>query len=276
MSDEATRELFPPASPAVVSPPPRRARRRRRIVSEIHFSQLKKLALSPAHFKHALETPHEQTPAMRFGSLVHALVLGGKYVVYDGERRGNAWQEFQASTLCKLIVTAKELERAKPVANAVKRDPVAAPLLAGATERAWKTRMFGRMCAGRIDVAGAFFNVDLKTTNTAEPERFSRACLKLAYPAQLAWYRDARRRLGERVDESFIIGVETSPPFPVVVFKLTERALEEGAKLNRLWLERLQCCEESGEWPGYAQSVLPLDVPDDIEGLIIDGEEIEA
>lgn len=125
-------------------------------------------------------------------------------------------------------------------------------------------------------MSGAYWLADLKTTSTADPARFAAACLRLAYHAQMAFYRSARRAMGERCDDAFIIGVETSAPIPSDRFPALRSALEEGAKPERARCERLAVCEDSDEWPGYAQSVLPLDVPDDIEGLIIDGEEIEA
>lgn len=60
------------------------------------------------------------------------------------------------------------------------------------------------------------------------------------------------------------------------MLRLTPRALEEGEKLNRSWIERLDGCELADEWPGYTQSILDLDVPDDAsDALLIDGEEVE-
>lgn len=239
----------------------------------LHWSILKRMAQSPAHLLHAYMHPTEPTAAMRFGTLVHALVLGGDVVVYEGERRGNAWRDFAEAHEGRTIVTAKERDAAARVADAVLASTVAAPLLVGERERAWQASLYGRRCGGRIDVAGAAATVELKTTNDAEPYRFQRACLRMGYAAQLAWYQDARRELGEDPGEAFIVGVETKAPYPVTVLRVTPRALDGGRKLNRLWVERLEACEASDEWPGYAQSVLDLDVVEDA-GLIIDGEEL--
>lgn len=240
---------------------------------ELHWSQLRHIDKSPAHYLAALKEPREQTPAMRFGTLVHALVLGGQYVVYDGERRGKVWAEFQAANEGAFIVTASEHERARYVAETVRRDPVAKPLLEGITELAWERQLYGRHCAGRADVfkKGSHL-VDLKTTADAHPERFSRHALKFGWHGQLAFYRDALEHRGP----CFIIAVETAAPYAVTVLELTERALLEGDKLNRLWLERLAACEAIDHWPGYVQMAWPLDIVED-SGLIIgDEEEIAA
>ncbi|HYF25325.1 MAG TPA: hypothetical protein VD931_06265, partial [Baekduia sp.] len=57
--------------------------------------------------------------------------------------------------------------------------------------------------------------------------------------------------------------------------RLTSRALEQGERLWRLWFERFQVCEQSGYWPAYAESVVDLDVPDDVE-LTFSDEALEA
>lgn len=245
------------------------------MIPELHFSTLKLMAKSPAHVKAAIDNEWAPTRAMNLGTLIHSLVLGGDVVVYEGQRRGKAWEAFEEEHDGRFIVTRKEHDDARRAADAVQRHPIAGPLLDGRKEWAWRTMLHGRPCAGRIDVAGLRATVDLKSTNDAEPFRFQRACLRMGYHAQLAWYQDARRMLGEDPGDAYIIGVETKAPFAVTVLRVTPRALLEGQKLNRLWLERLAACEAADEWPGYVQSIVDLDVAEDA-GLIIDGEEVEA
>jgi len=243
-------------------------------IEELHFSDLKQMAKSPAHVRHAVETGWTPARYLTIGTLAHAILLGGDYVVFEGQRRGKAWEAFEAEHEGWTIATRKEFDEAEAMAHAVLAHPVAVRLLDGEKERAWAATMYGRKCAGRIDVSGRA-TVELKTTNDAEPGRFQRQCLRMGYHAQLAWYQDARRALGEDPGEAFIIGVESKAPFPVTIFRLTPRALLEGQKLNRLWVERLAACEAADEWPGYVQSVVDLDIAEDA-GLIIDGEEVEA
>lgn len=243
-------------------------------IEELHFSTLKLMAKSPAHLRHAVETGWKPTRSMNVGTIAHAILLGGDLVVFDGRRQGKKWEEFEAAHDDQTIVTRTEYDQADAMAASVARHHIASRLLIGDHERPWVATMYGRKCAGRIDVAGPH-TVELKTTNDAEPGRFQRQCLRMAYHAQLAWYQDARRALGEAPGEAYIIGVESKAPYPVTVLHLTERALLEGRKLTRLWLERLAACEAADEWPGYVQSVVELDIVEDA-GLVIDGEEVEA
>lgn len=240
----------------------------------VHFTDLKKINDSPAHYLAAVRGEFQDTPSMRLGRLVHQIVLGGPpSAVWDGERRGKAWQEFQAANEGREIVVRKEVDQATRIANAVMSDPIAAPFLVGRTEVPVEWTMNGRRCATRgIDVLGDGFISDLKTTNTAHPHRFRGAALRMGYHAQLSFYREAAASLGVSVDVGYLIAVETKEPFAVTVHRLRLPALDEGAKLIRLWMERLVACEEVNEWPGYVQDVVEFECGEDF-GIIIDGEE---
>lgn len=62
----------------------------------VHFSELKQLARSPAHYRHAILTPRVTTPAIRRGLIVDRLIFEqGDCPIYPGDdRRGNAWDAF--------------------------------------------------------------------------------------------------------------------------------------------------------------------------------------
>lgn len=244
----------------------------------VHFSQLRHLAKSPAHYKAALDAPHVDTPAFRLGRLVHTLVLGGpEVVVWDGgQRRGKEWAEFQKTHDGLEIVTADEMETAQGMADSVLGCGDARDLLAGEHERIFNWSIGGRECAGRLDVLGPDFITELKTTTDAEPERFGRTATRLGYHAQLTWYLDGATAAGiGEPYRAYVIAIEKAPPYVVTPLELTPRALDMGRRTYRLWFERLLVCEASDAWPGYVQGIYPLDVPDDLN-LIIDGEEIAS
>jgi hypothetical protein len=227
------------------------------------------MARSPAHYRAAVEEPDGwTTPARLFGTLVHAIVLGADFVVFPGKaRRGKEWTAFAAANEGRPIVTTPEYDRAMACAESVLRHPVAAPLLRGRREVDLEWSVLGRACAGRLDVIGSGFITDVKTTTCASPGWFRYQAMKLGYHAQLSWYREGALQNGHRVDYTYITAIETRPPFPVTVMQPTPRALEEGEKLTRTWMERLLACEAANEYPEYAQTIVELDVPDDVELL---------
>jgi hypothetical protein len=293
--------------------------------AEIHFSRLKLMALSPAHFK-AAEELNEETPARRMGSLVHALVLGGDLIVFDGARTGNAWKSFKALIAGEpflifdgphrgkaweavrdraaedgsAIVTSADLEaaergravyakaaiedrrvppivsiaeydRANACAEVVRRHPLAAELLLGERECGLQWRFLNRDCAGHLDVLGPLRVVEVKTSALAEPMWFQRQAIRMGYHGQCAWYREGARQNGFAIGDCFVIAIEVRPPFAVTCLRLTDRALEEGEKLCRIWMERLLTCEAANVWPEYVQSIVELDVPGEVD--LIFGEE---
>lgn len=258
---------------AAVPDPPEdteRAERDPRLMP-VRFSNLKRMGESPAHYLAGLREPHRSSDAQRFGSLVHAVLLGGDVLVWEADRRGKAWTAFRDAHPDELIVTASERDRAHRCADAVHARPDADELMVGNHELPVDWRIGDRACSSRIDVLGWTHVAELKTAHTTRPEKFKRDCLGYAYHAQLAWYRMAAAHRGRKVERAGIVGVETKPPYAVTVLHLTARALDAGERMVRLWYEQLLQCEASGQWPGYCQSPLDLDVDGDSE-ITIDGE----
>jgi hypothetical protein len=246
----------------------------------VHFSNLKQLAKSAAHYRHAITAGVDETRAMRIGSCTHAFVLGGRYHLYEGERRGKAWAQFKAEhDDGATIVTSSEHAEASAIADAVLANPDAARLLSGPyeTEKSLQWSWLGRECEGRVDLIGPNFIADLKVTSSAELRKFEAHAIRMGWHAQLPWYQRGAGR-DPVTSESYLIAVESSAPHCVVVRQLTERAADAGDRMCRLWMEQLLGCEAVNQWPGYAQSIVPLDLPEwadteDLE-LTIDGEAV--
>jgi len=244
----------------------------------VHWSQLRHMRESPATYLHHLTDPITATTAMRFGSLVHALVLGKaprSFVVFDKPRRGNAWKDFKGSHDGLEIVTADEWERASNAADAVKTDAVCGPLLKqGVRESTIEWEVAGRTCAGTPDLNGGIL-VDLKVTPMLNPLKFPWHARKMGWAIQAVWYLDGLEATGETVSDAYLIAVDPKPPHLCVAYYLTERTIELGRKSWRTLFEKLLVCEKSNEWPGYAQSFVPLDLDDEEFELTIQGEAVE-
>jgi hypothetical protein len=250
------------------------------------------MALSPAHYLQACidaaEGKRKATRAMNIGTIGHRLLLGQRdghrIVKWDGERRaGNVWKEFEAANEGCDIVTAREWAAAELVAQAVREDSVAGPLLSGARYEVplkWTDGSIACATDG-VDVIGRGFIADLKFTNSAEPQKFQRHALNMAWPWQMAFYADGA--IANRIDIGMgvlLIAAECQPPYPVTVHILDAPLLEHGRKTYRGWLERLRVCEENDYWPAYANGIVPFTLPpwldEDTAGIAGDDDEAAA
>lgn len=239
----------------------------------VRWSELKHIRRSPAHYRYACEKGVTETSAMRVGAYVHQLVLGGirKFRVYDGVRRGSSWEMFQAANETATILTLAEWAQATEIARAVHECEAAVRILDGIRERTIEWEVAGRFCIGTPDVAGESFVADLKVTNDASPSRFPWHARRQGWLGQLEWYANG---LGG-VAEAFLVAVESKPPYPVVVYMLTEAARDVGQRQWRSYFETLRVCEEADSWPGYSQGIAVLDVADEEDvSLTVNGEEM--
>jgi len=240
------------------------------------FSELKKMALSPLHYKYACENKTEATRSMSIGTIAHAIVLGEradkKLVVWEGVRRGKLWDEFATEHKDDDIVTSSEWTSGEQIAEAVVKHPEAARLLTGKREVPMQWEHAGMAFATRgVDVIGDGFITELKSTQSAEPSRFSRLSINMFYHCQMVLYRQgaAELKLVAPGADLFIVGVESKPPYPVSVLHITQPVIELAAKTLALWCERLRSCQENDYWPGYSEAVVEMGLPawmsDDVE-----------
>lgn len=262
----------------------------------IHFTTLRHMAQSPAHFKAhfdardpaleeklevgeplraALPAVDKSTPAMNIGIAVHNLVLLGRaeFLVWDGKRQGNDWKEFAAQHEGKTILNETEFATAQAVADAAMKNTDLRRLVEGTLfeqrELSMQWQVGDRACAGRADAVLSHtmgYVFELKTSSSSEPNKTRRHALSMGYHAQLAWYQNGCKQNGFQVPDAFMGVVETKPPYPVTVFKLTPRLLEDGERLWRSWFEMMRVCEDAHHWPEYTQAIIPLDV-DEMMGM---------
>ena len=203
---------------------------------------------------------------MRFGTLVHALVLtpatfGDEFVLADSiNRRTNAGKAEHAALAAtgKQIVTAKEYRAALEIVKAIRRHPVAGTLFnAGEPEKILTVaREPHRLpLKGRLD----WLNpqpaiVELKTATDASPAGFLRAVYRHGYHLSAAYYRMlVGRTTGTpeaAIPHTFVVA-ETKYPYAVAVYPSSERLLAEGRDLWETALARFDECWINDDWPSY-------------------------
>lgn len=244
----------------------------------LRFGQLKQFARAPVHFLEARAVETVPTPDMERGSGVHAVVLGtSKVTAYPGkQRRGKEWEAFEAEHAGEVIVTAAAYERVMGMAEAIWSDKQAMDLLFRQGTVAEKTLLFdhmGKHCRATPDVRHPDYIVEVKSSSTTEPEKFTWQCQRMLYHAQLAFYLTAAKAAGvPTARDAYVVGVESAAPYPVTILRLSERTIDQGDRAIRLWFERLLSCEAAGFFPGYVQTVIDWDIEEELHLDFADGE----
>lgn len=240
----------------------------------VRFSRLKHMAKSALHYWDACQSDTDDTMARRLGRGTHAMVLGEPVTCFNGRRVGKAWDLFKQEHAGSEILNGKEWRESEAMANAIKRHPIAAPLLFENAQLeqhiAWE--WMGRECSSRPDSRKPGIVTDLKTTRCADPAKFAKDATWHGYHAQLAFYEMAvEHATGKAVDESYVVAVESRRPYAITVLKLTDAARDMGRRLCRAWMERLLVCEQSNSWQAYTESIAAFDVESEEFGITIDG-----
>ena len=242
----------------------------------ISKSGLDLIRRAPALYAYRRENPQEQTPAMRLGSLTHAVVLEPEVFAHsviarpEGiDRRTSAgklaWAEFEVQAEGKEIVTGEEMAKLAAIRDAVHAHPAAAKALAGSPtiEQSIFWVNDGIACRCRPDaVTEKGVIVDLKTTRDASPEGFAKSIAQYRYHVQAAFYSDGyRAAFGESPRGFVFIAVETEPPYLVAVYVASEAMTHRGRIDYHVDIDTFRCCQEADEWPGYSNWTLTIDLP---------------
>jgi hypothetical protein len=244
----------------------------------VHYSDLKYMAISPKHYRHAVLHPRQPTRAMVIGAVADALVFGHRTVaVYPGKvRSGKEWEAWSVANSGAITCIRSEYDEAAGVARAIADENDAGAALFRARVEGCRTQVVaqweahGLPCAAGVDgVRGGFDAInldpcagwifDMKRTIRGGPEQLQRHALRMLWHAQLAWYVDGARAMGWPVRDGVLGLVEGPAPHDITVLVLSDRVLDEGRKCIAAWCEKLRACLEAGRWPGAVQSEVTWD-----------------
>lgn len=246
----------------------------RREIGVASKSALDQVARSPAHYRAWLEGAQpEPSPAMRFGSAFHTLVLepesfAARYVVrpdgLDGRtKEGKAWLAQQEG---RTVLTADDERHMLGMHAAVYSHPAASRIVCdGAAEVSvrWTDEDTGLRCKSRADywVREKRLCADLKTTDDASPAEFAKSVARWRYHCQDAFYRAGFAACGEQIDHFALVCVEKLPPYAVAVYTLDADAVRKGYAAVRMGLGLLSECMRESRWPAYHEGVTELSLP---------------
>lgn len=247
-----------------------------RAAEGISKSDLDLIGKSPLHYYHAKQSPSESTPAMKFGSAFHAYLLEpdtfhSRYIIApDINRKTNKGREEYESFLefhkDKEIISTEDLEKIKAMCASVMAHNSASKLLKkGEAEVSFFfdtpiEKIRGKCRPDWITTSNIL--VDVKTTQDASREAFSKAIANYSYYKQAAYYLDGTKEITGN-DKNFVfIVVEKEPPYAVACYLIEDRAIEFGRSEYLKNLITYQESLSSQNWNGYSPLIEEIFMPE--------------
>ena len=124
----------------------------------------------------------------------------------------------------------------------------------------WEDEETGLQCKCRPDIWAGKVIVDLKTTEDASPEGFSRSIQTYGYGIQAAHYL-AGAGSGSGADAFIFVAVEKKAPYAVAVYELDPLSLEICETKRRALLEYWANCREADMYPAYSDECQLISLP---------------
>jgi hypothetical protein len=229
-----------------------------------------RLLTSPAHYY--LQAVGQQAPPtkeMVFGSAFHSLMLQPEQFDSDVEVKASVAVKArnEAAEAGVALITEVELEHLMRMSEALFKFKTAANILEGAqreTSIFWQDDDFDIFCKCRPDILRPELGLvaDLKTTKSANPKDFSKACANFNYDTQAAHYLDGTIIALERGFQHFIfIVVEKTPPYAVAAYRANDYMLANGAAKVSAAKRIFKRCARSANWQAYPDKIVDISLP---------------
>lgn len=226
---------------------------------------------SPAHYQAYINTPQEETKALRFGTFVHAAILEPHTLddLYatapDVDKRTKegkaAWAEFATLNEGKTILDAEESALGHLVAAHARLALKKHGVTFDATEVMYHVDYNGIPLKAAIDGVSGDYLWDIKTTDDASAAGMLKAIRNYRYNLQAYWYRlvyelaTGHRPLGFR-----FLFVEKEPPFATAVCEVGPELMSWAIADFEKALTLYRDCTASGVWPAYPDDIQVIDV----------------
>jgi exodeoxyribonuclease VIII len=242
-----------------------------RAFQALNQSAAKHLLTSPAHYQAYINTPQEETKALRFGTFVHSAILephtlNDLYATApEVDRRTKegkeTWAAFQTANVGKTILDAEESAVGHLVAASARHALKRLGVEFDATEVMYHVDYNGVPLKAAIDGVAGDYLWDIKTTDDASAAGMLKAIRNYRYNLQAYWYRlvyelaTGKRPLGFR-----FLFVEKEPPFATAVCEIGPELMSWAIADFEKALTTYKACVESGVWPAYSDEIQVIDV----------------
>ena len=237
----------------------------------LNQSAAKKLLVSPAHYQAYINTPQEETKALRFGTFVHSAILephtlNDLYATApDVDRRTKdgkeQWAAFATANVGKTILDAEESALGHLVAAHARLALERHGVKFDVTEVMYHVDYNGIPLKAAIDGVSGDYLWDIKTTDDASPAGMLKSIRNYRYNLQAYWYRlvyelaTGKRPLGFR-----FLFVEKEPPFATAVCEVGPELMSWAIADFEKALTLYRDCTASGVWPAYPDDIQVIDV----------------
>lgn len=226
-------------------------------------------AMKGADLKAALEHINESRPGL-------LPVSGTRHELAELLRANGVevtlWSDVQAEWLQnnadRTVLTQEQWDQLHAMRDAVMAHPAANALLTGCPGKAelsvyWNDPITGELCRCRPDWwRDDDLLVDLKTTDDASLEGFSKSIANWRYDVQDPYYQDGTALATGRTPRGFVfLAVEKKPPYAVGVYVLDEESRALGRAQYQADLLRYAECKANDNWPGYGDKIQSISVP---------------
>lgn len=254
------------------------------------------LRKSPAHFWHWMTSPaDESTKAMHIGTATHLAVfephkwddeivvvpadapkkptksqMEAKKPSEDAVAAIAWWKDFYAKNEGKIILSQEENQEVNAMAAMVRGNKEVEPYLIHPSAKVEvsivsveKVKGLDIVCKGRCDLITMDNTVivDLKTTEDASAEGFSKSFMSFGYWMQAAHYISICRASGIPIEKFLFIAVEKNPPYCTAIYELDAASLEKAFLIRQRLMENLSDCIARGEFPAYTKGTQSLTLP---------------
>ena len=205
---------------------------------------------------HAIEHQQETTPAMRFGTAAHSLLVEGQeafdkeVVVISGSPYTKANKELKEEYEKRGLIVLKEadVELIQGMKDKMIYEGNAYLDAKGKVpESSFYWYEDDVLCKCRPDLIcppldntdskDEIVIVDYKTTQSVEPYTFAKSVKKFRYDLQAAYYRRGMEAAGYKVTDFMFVAQEKTYPYASKVFRMTKEQMDLGWSIMAAYLE---------------------------------------
>jgi exodeoxyribonuclease VIII len=251
----------------------------RHIDDGLKFTTIKKIDNSPLKYYHeyVLENWPPKKAVLNTGSVFHLAtlqpdLLKAKVAIEpEVNKRTKAGkleiEVFNAVNKDKIIISQKDYNTALGMSERLKNNDDFNKLLGSATlieenlygedpETGQKLRITpDAICANGTIV------LDLKSTQDASEEGFSKAISSFSYNLEAALFVDIARQNGYDIEYFIFAVVESKPPYCEALYFLDEESIEKGRETYKYVCWLFNQCVKTNNWPAYHSGIKSISMP---------------